>query len=114
MGGSTDGAEIFRAGGQVSAHIEVEHDRFIQRNQYGTDLFFGAAERLEVGLKSGRMELEKILMSPDPMEYERRPLAVSPSYEQCVAAPTGPRADYVVTPLAMAALLTWEEEDDGE
>jgi hypothetical protein len=38
--------------------------------------------------------------------------AAPPSYEQCVAAPTGTRADYVATPLAMAALLTWEDDDD--
>jgi hypothetical protein len=47
------------------------------------------------------------------MEYEAWPLTVPPSYEQCVEAPGGTRANYVISPLAMAALLA-SEEDGGE
>jgi hypothetical protein len=36
-----------------------------------------------------------------------------PSYEQCVAPKRVPRAaDYTVTPLAMAALLAWDDDED--
>lgn len=51
-------------------------------------------------------------MSPDQMEYAPSSQFVPPSYEQCVAAPTGMRSEYVATPLAMAALFTWDEDDD--
>jgi hypothetical protein len=51
-------------------------------------------------------------MNPDPIEYDRWFPLVPPSYEQCAAAPAAIRADYVVSPLDMASLLAWDEEDD--
>jgi hypothetical protein len=51
-------------------------------------------------------------MSPEPIEYSYAPLLVPPSYEQSVAEPIGLRADYVVSPLAMAELFAWDEEED--
>lgn len=35
-----------------------------------------------------------------------------PSYEQCVAKPAAPRATYILSPLAMAALFDWDENDE--
>jgi len=37
---------------------------------------------------------------------------VPPSYEQRAAEVVCPRADYVASPLAVAALFGWDEEDD--
>jgi hypothetical protein len=37
---------------------------------------------------------------------------IPPSYEQCVATVANPKADYVISPLAMAALFAWDEDDD--
>ncbi len=35
-----------------------------------------------------------------------------PSYEECVATVADPQADYVISPLAMAALFDWDDDDD--
>ncbi len=52
-------------------------------------------------------------MSTEPMEFERSSLPVPPSYEQCVPEHSGSKADYVASPLEMAALMfDWDEEDD--
>lgn len=54
-------------------------------------------------------------MSPDTMnlaEHESWFPPVPPSYEQCVAKPSQARAEYVVSPLAMAELFDWDDEDD--
>ncbi len=52
-------------------------------------------------------------MSTEPIEFNRSPLPVPSSYEQCVAEHSGLKADYVVSPLQVAALmLDWDEEDD--
>ena len=51
-------------------------------------------------------------MELNPLESRPVFVHVPPSYEQCVAAPVGPRADFVASPLAMAALFEWDEEDD--
>jgi hypothetical protein len=67
----------------------------------------------QVGGKRAGSNLRGFSMSTFPMEYEAWPLTVPPSYEQCVEAPGGTRANYVISPLAMAALLA-SEEDGGE
>jgi hypothetical protein len=51
-------------------------------------------------------------MSTFPTHHEAWPPAIPPSHEQCVEPPGGTRADYVISPLAMATLLVWEEDDD--
>jgi hypothetical protein len=51
-------------------------------------------------------------MDTDPLSYEHTFPPIPPSYEQCVAPATGPRADYVASPLAMAALFDWDEDED--
>jgi hypothetical protein len=51
-------------------------------------------------------------MSAEPIRSEQSSLPVPPSYEQCVVEPTGSRADYVASPLEMAALFDWDDEDD--
>lgn len=51
-------------------------------------------------------------MSPEPIEYPYTSLLVPPSYEQSVAEPISLKADYVVSPLAMAELFAWDEEQD--
>jgi hypothetical protein len=53
-----------------------------------------------------------IAMALNPQEYCPVSVPAPPSYEQCVAAVVSPRADYVASPLAVAALFDWEEEDD--
>jgi hypothetical protein len=63
------------------------------------------------------MAQEDDSMELKPLEHDDSSLPVSlpvlpPSYEQCVAAVVGPRADYVASPLAVAALFDWDEEDD--
>ena len=50
-------------------------------------------------------------MEPKPQESRPVFVLVPPSYEQCLAA-VCPRADYVASPLAVAALFGWDEEDD--
>jgi hypothetical protein len=37
---------------------------------------------------------------------------IPPSYDQCVAAVAEPKADYVISPLAMAALFDWDDDED--
>ncbi len=51
-------------------------------------------------------------MDTDPLNYERPSLFVPPSYEECVVASKGPRADYVASPLDVAMLIDWDDEDD--
>ena len=51
-------------------------------------------------------------MDMDPMEYDHRTAPVPPSYEQCVGSSFGLQADYVASPLEVAALFDWDEEDD--
>jgi hypothetical protein len=50
-------------------------------------------------------------MDTQALELNSSPLPVPPSYEECVVA-HGPRADYIVSPLAMAALFCWDEDDE--
>ncbi len=50
-------------------------------------------------------------MSVEPVEFEPTLLPIPPSYEQCVANAVGPRADLVVSPLEMALLFDWEEDE---
>lgn len=51
-------------------------------------------------------------MEPNPLESRPVLVRVPPGYGQFDAAPDCPRADYVASPLAMAALFQWDEEDD--
>ncbi len=46
------------------------------------------------------------------MKHDHASASVPPGYEQCVAKSIGPRADYVISPLAMAVLFDWEEDED--
>jgi hypothetical protein len=48
------------------------------------------------------------MMRAEPATSER-PL---PSHEPRIAESIGPQADYVASPLAMAALFDWDDEDD--
>jgi hypothetical protein len=40
------------------------------------------------------------------------PPSPPPSYERCVAKPPAPRAEYIVSPLSMAALLFCDDEEE--
>jgi hypothetical protein len=60
----------------------------------------------------GMIEQEETTVNADPLNYDDAYPPVPPSYEQCVAPATGPQADYVVSPLAMAALFDWDEDDE--
>lgn len=51
-------------------------------------------------------------MSTETVAFQGASLPIPPSYEQCVAKPVAPRADYVASPLAMAALFAWDDEID--
>jgi hypothetical protein len=56
-------------------------------------------------------------MSTEAITFVPSSLPVPPSYEQCGASAlsphmNGPRADYVASPLALAALFAWDEDDD--
>ncbi len=51
-------------------------------------------------------------MDTDPLEHDHASRPVPPSYEQCIAGLTGPRADYVIPPSLMVALFDWEDEQD--
>lgn len=59
-----------------------------------------------------RYSLRRISLSTFPMEHQAWPLTFPPNHEQCVEAPGGARADYVISPLAMAVLLDGEEDDN--
>ncbi len=50
-------------------------------------------------------------MSLEPVEYGPTFLPVPPFYEPCVAEAIGPRADYVASPLEIAALFDWDEDE---
>jgi hypothetical protein len=56
-------------------------------------------------------------MNVDPLEFETF-LPVPPSYEQCyeqcVSKPVGRHVDYdyVASPMALAALFDWDEDED--
>jgi hypothetical protein len=58
------------------------------------------------------MEQEEDSMELNPLEYCPVSVRVPPSYEQCASAVVSPRTDYVASPLAVAALFGWDEEDD--
>lgn len=62
------------------------------------------------------MYLEEVfLMSPEPIERDQYSLPVPPGYEQCAApSSTSPRADYVASPLAVAALFDWDDDEDSD
>jgi hypothetical protein len=81
-------------------------------NQTGRDLHPGSKKRLAVAWNVGRIVGEEHLMDTDPLNYERPSLFVPPSYEECVVASKGPRADYVASPLDVAMLIDWDDEDD--
>jgi hypothetical protein len=51
-------------------------------------------------------------MDLNPQESRPVFVHVPPSYEQCAAAPVGSRAEFVASPLAMAALFGWDDEVD--
>lgn len=52
-------------------------------------------------------------MSTEPIEWKRLTPPVPPSYEQCSAECGGSKVEYVISPLAIAALMfDWDEEDD--
>jgi hypothetical protein len=65
-----------------------------------------------LGKQAGCSRRTRISMSAEPIEYDNFSLPIPPSYEHCVAAPTGLRTNYVVSPHAMAALFAWDEDDD--
>jgi hypothetical protein len=58
------------------------------------------------------MALEGASMELNPQESRPVFVHVPPSYEQCAAAPVGSRAEFVASPLAMAALFGWDDEVD--
>jgi hypothetical protein len=58
------------------------------------------------------MTVEDDSMELNPLEHCQVALPVPPSYGQCAAAVVSPRVDCVVSPLAVAALFNWDEEDD--
>jgi hypothetical protein len=58
------------------------------------------------------MEQEDQSMELNPLEHCPVSIPVPPSYEQCAAAVVCLRGDYVASPLAVAALFGWDEEDD--
>jgi len=58
------------------------------------------------------MAVEDASMELNPLESRPVFVHVPLSYEQCVAAPVCPRADFVASPLAMAALFGLDEEDE--
>lgn len=51
-------------------------------------------------------------MSTEIIAFQPSSLPIPPSYEQCVARAADPRAVYVASPLAVAALFDWDDEDD--
>lgn len=51
-------------------------------------------------------------MDLKPLESRHVFVRVPPSYEQCVAESLCPRADYLASPFAVAALADWDDEDD--
>jgi len=57
------------------------------------------------------IKLKENSMDLDPLCYGPLHPPVPPSYEQCVATAVSPKADYVVSPLAMAAMFDWDDED---
>ena len=85
-----------------------------QSGKHGGAKRIGAVRRgLAAGRKRGRMgRLEDSSMNTEPSIPGLRILPVPPSYEECVAKPSEPRADYVIPPLAMAALFAWEEDEE--
>jgi hypothetical protein len=58
------------------------------------------------------MEQQEDSMELNSLETRNVFVRVPPSYEQYAAAVVCPRADYVASPLAVAALFGWDEEDD--
>lgn len=50
-------------------------------------------------------------MSAEPAEFGPTFLPGPPSYEQCVANVVGLHADFVVSPLEMAALFDWDDDE---
>jgi hypothetical protein len=58
------------------------------------------------------MAVEDDSMDLKPLESRHVFVRVPPSYEQCVAESLCPRADYLASPFAVAALADWDDEDD--
>ena len=50
-------------------------------------------------------------MNIDIVRHENFP-PIPSSYEECVAKVAEPKADYVISPLAMATLFDWDDEDE--
>ena len=56
---------------------------------------------------------EENSMSTEAGVFPRSSLPIPPpGYEQCVGKPAAPRAEYVVSPIVVAALFAWDDEDD--
>ena len=58
------------------------------------------------------MDQEDGLIQTDVTNIEYGYPAMPPSYEECLPKAAEPKADHVASPLAMAAMLVWEEEED--
>jgi hypothetical protein len=88
------------------------------RNLSACDRFISVISAREIvlrkGLQSGRHFLLSCNVALGSHEHDRFSLPVPPGYEQCAASPASPRADFVASPLAMAALFDWEDEEDDE
>ena len=51
-------------------------------------------------------------MSPYPMMDDALPSHAPPSFEECVDSRISPQADFVISPLALAELFAWDEEEE--
>jgi hypothetical protein len=78
----------------------------------GKDLVGHAEEALANYLNTEMIIQEENFMDLDPLCYGPPHPPVPPGYDQCAATPVTPKADYVVSPLAMAALFDWDDEDE--
>jgi hypothetical protein len=69
-----------------------------------------AQECLADGGNPKMMSQKDDSMDIEPMHY-RSVSPIPPSYDQCSATVAEPKADYVISPLAMAALFDWDDDD---
>ncbi len=84
--------------------------RIVNEPQSGNDGLGMAAESLAVAWNRGNMSQEDDFVETRRLKHDDLSRPVPPSYEQCVAESIGPRADYVISPLLMAALFDWDDE----
>jgi hypothetical protein len=108
--------EILECARQHSAENFRFNGRAFCRLQNGIALFSSLNPSLGMATPDVHDGEEENSMSTEagvfPGSSLPMPPVPPPSYEQCTAKPAAPHAAYILSPLAMATLFDWDDDED--